>query len=399
MILCVCGEKTECLGVATGDWRPTTQSANAPPARIRCLTAPLLHGYLSQASFRRKQASTHLCRRGGNLAVEHSCDALDLLLKGPVPPSSLRIRPTSTHCTTSLHITAIQRYPLSHGTFSCGGSSGDQLCPSSVAPSSRRLVQLLIPQADSTSGLLKDGTKQGVWDVKQVVSEIPKHCRPSSGSALPVQFFHLLERLKTTKREGWRRFGIVHGESIADHMYRMSIITMLAPASLSSRLDIPRCTKMALIHDMAESLVGDITPVDGVAKEEKNRRESTTMDYVCKDLLGNVGGGLSGEEVRRIWQEYEDSETPESQFVHDVDKLELMLQMLEYERSKEGRLDLGEFSWVAKKIRMPEVREWCKTLLEERDAYWESVGTVPSGGQMSEQREAMQQEYYGANAS
>jgi 5'-deoxynucleotidase YfbR-like HD superfamily hydrolase len=33
--------------------------------------------------------------------------------------------------------------------------------------------------------------------------------------------------LKTTKREGWRRFGI-NGESISDHMYRMSIMTMMA---------------------------------------------------------------------------------------------------------------------------------------------------------------------------
>ena len=63
---------------------------------------------------------------------------------------------------------------------------------------------------------------------------------------------------------------------------------MLCPCTLSSKLNIPRCIKMALIHDMAESLVGDITPVDGVLKAEKNRRESETMDYICQDLLGKV---------------------------------------------------------------------------------------------------------------
>ena len=90
----------------------------------------------------------------------------------------------------------------------------------------------------------------------------------------PVPFFHLLERLKTTKREGWRRFNIFHGESISDHMYRMSIMTMLAPPSLAAKINIPHCTKMALVHDMAESLVGDITPVDTqVSKSEKARRE------------------------------------------------------------------------------------------------------------------------------
>ena len=89
-------------------------------------------------------------------------------------------------------------------------------------------------------------------------------------------------------------------------MYRMSILTMMAPASISSKLDILRCCRMALIHDMAESLVGDITPVDPVSKEEKSRRESETMDYICDNLLGKFNGGLNGKDVRAIWQEYED---------------------------------------------------------------------------------------------
>lgn len=163
---------------------------------------------------------------------------------------------------------------------------------------------------------------------------------------------------------------IYSGESISDHMYRMSIITMLAPPSLSSKLNIPHCTKMALIHDMAEALVGDITPVDGVAKEEKNRRESTTMDYFVKGLLGRVNGGITGQELKAVWQEYEDSETPESQFVHDVDKIELILQMVEYERANDRKLDLGEFSWVATRIIMPEVKEWSDALLKEREEFW-----------------------------
>ncbi|CAG8974197.1 hypothetical protein HYALB_00007360 [Hymenoscyphus albidus] len=180
----------------------------------------------------------------------------------------------------------------------------------------------------------------------------------------------MLERLKTTKREGWRRFSINQGESISDHMYRMALITMVAPASLSSKLNIPHCTKMALVHDIAEALVGDITPVDGVAKSEKNRRESTTMDYLTDKLLGRVNGGMSGKDIRAVWQEYEDSETMESKFVHDVDKIELVLQMVEYERVHERRLDLGEFTWVASRIVLPEVKEWANDLMKEREAFW-----------------------------
>jgi putative hydrolase of HD superfamily len=156
-------------------------------------------------------------------------------------------------------------------------------------------------------------------------------------------------------------------------MYRMSLITMFAPPSLSSKLNIPHCTKMALVHDMAEALVGDITPVDGVAKSEKNRRESTTMDYFTNSLLGRVNGGITGTEIKAIWQEYEDSETLESKFVHDVDKIELILQMVEYERAHNHKLDLGEFSWVSTRIVMPEVKEWSAALLKEREEFWGNV--------------------------
>ncbi|KYK54012.1 hypothetical protein DCS_05962 [Drechmeria coniospora] len=101
-------------------------------------------------------------------------------------------------------------------------------------------------------------------------------------------FSHILERLKTTKREGWRRFDInrldilvrpwaatavpsfafppCRGESVSDHMYRMSMICMFPPPSLATRLDMEKCIKMCLVHDMAELLVGDITPIHGVAR-------------------------------------------------------------------------------------------------------------------------------------
>lgn len=205
-----------------------------------------------------------------------------------------------------------------------------------------------------------------------------------------------MERLKTNKREGWRRFGLNHAESIADHMYRMSIITLLCPPTLSSRLDIAKCTKMALIHDMAESLVGDITPIDGVSKSEKSRRETDTMDYLCNSILGNVHGGAPGKHIRDIWQEYEDNKTMESKFVHDVDKMELLIQLMEYERSQEGRIDLGEFSHVANRLVLPEVQQWAAELLAERDSFWNSHGKDPSGVlEMSEERKRQLDEYYG----
>jgi putative hydrolase of HD superfamily len=48
---------------------------------------------------------------------------------------------------------------------------------------------------------------KGPWTVEKVVDSMPGGA-PASHTESPVPFFHVLERLKTTKREGWRRFGI-----------------------------------------------------------------------------------------------------------------------------------------------------------------------------------------------
>lgn len=246
-------------------------------------------------------------------------------------------------------------------------------------------------------GVVETPKVEGEWTVDKCLATVTTG-KLSEGTNSPVPYFHMLERLKTTKREGWRRFGIYRGESISDHMYRMSLISMLAPPSLASRIDLHKCMKMCLIHDMAESLVGDITPVDGVAKPEKSRREASTMDYITKRLLGNVNEGQTGEEIRAIWQEYEDSETLDSHYVHDIDKVELLLQMIEYEKRGDKKVDLGEFAYVAKKIVLPETKEWAEDLLREREAFWAGKEHVHGErgveGGVSEDHAQQQDKYY-----
>ncbi|KAI1255174.1 hypothetical protein MGN70_003238 [Eutypa lata] len=244
------------------------------------------------------------------------------------------------------------------------------------------------------------------WTVEKVLATIHPE-PPVTGSSSPIPFFHVLERLKTNKREGWRRFGINRGESISDHMYRMSLMSMLCPPALLPKIDLAKCMKMCLIHDMAEALVGDITPVDGIAKPEKSRREAETMDYISEKLLGGVYGGLAGQDIRAIWQEYEDSETLDSHFVHDIDKIELLTQMVEYEKRVDCRLDLGEFAYVATKVQLPEIKAWADEILRERDALWGQQnhvhGEAGVEGGVKVERSKQQDAYYadedGANGA
>ena len=55
-------------------------------------------------------------------------------------------------------------------------------------------------------------------------------------------------------------------------------------------IDRTKVLKMALVHDLAEALVGDITPHDAISKEEKNKLEANAMSQIKMSLPNQAGG-------------------------------------------------------------------------------------------------------------
>uniref|UniRef100_A0A2P2JKF0 Catalytic n=1 Tax=Rhizophora mucronata TaxID=61149 RepID=A0A2P2JKF0_RHIMU len=136
----------------------------------------------------------------------------------------------------------------------------------------------------------------------------------SSSASSAVDFLSLCHRLKTTKRAGWVKRDVKEPESIADHMYRMGLMALIAPDMPG--IDRDKCVKMAIVHDIAEAIVGDITPADGISKAEKSRQEQEALDHMCKLL----GAGSQAKEIWQIWMEYEENASPEAKLVKDFDK-------------------------------------------------------------------------------
>ena len=145
-------------------------------------------------------------------------------------------------------------------------------------------------------------------------------------------------------------------------MYRTALIARFAPAPI----DTQHASNIALVHDLAEAIVGDITPLDPISKSEKSRRETETMQYLSGHLASCTGMTTTAKEILACWKEYEENLTPASKFVHDVDKLEMLLQMVEYEAASGGNLDLSEFAAAADQIHTPEVKQWAEVLLSQR---------------------------------
>ena len=48
------------------------------------------------------------------------------------------------------------------------------------------------------------------------------------------------------------------------------------------------CLKLAVVHDLAECIVGDITPRDPMGKDEKHRREKVRSSWPCVYFVPNT---------------------------------------------------------------------------------------------------------------
>ncbi|KAI2652181.1 5'-deoxynucleotidase HDDC2 [Labeo rohita] len=174
-----------------------------------------------------------------------------------------------------------------------------------------------------------------------------------------LQFMKLVGQLKRVPRTGWVYRNIKQPESVSDHMYRMS---MMALTIQDNTVNKERCMKLALVHDLAECIVGDIAPADNVSKAEKHRREKEAMVHIT----GLLNDGLR-KEIYSLWEEYETQSSPEAKLVKELDQLEMIIQAHEYEEleGKPGRLQ-EFFTSTEGRFRHPEVLGLVKSLNEER---------------------------------
>ncbi|XP_076763256.1 5'-deoxynucleotidase HDDC2 [Xylocopa sonorina] len=175
------------------------------------------------------------------------------------------------------------------------------------------------------------------------------------------EFMELVGRLKHMKRTGWVLMDVPDPETIAGHMYRMAILSFLVDSK--ENLDKVKIMQMTLIHDLAECIVGDITPHCGIPPDEKHKREDKAMEEICK-LLGD-----RGPMILEMFREYERQESPEAKYVKDLDRLDLIMQAYEYEKRDNVPGKLEEFFVESTaKIAHPFIKELASEITATRQA-------------------------------
>ena len=182
-----------------------------------------------------------------------------------------------------------------------------------------------------------------------------------------LNFIEEIGILKSLPRTGWLVHGIKNGESIADHCYRMTLLSMILADTLITqgiKLDTEKVMRLALLHEIAEARIGDIpfTVLTYIPQEIKGLGEKKAVTSMLEQF------GSIGRWYQELWTEFEQNETIEAKLVRAADKLELMIQVLEYEKLGYQSLDqFWENDWNQQGFGVnPLVQEIMELLTKER---------------------------------
>jgi len=163
-----------------------------------------------------------------------------------------------------------------------------------------------------------------------------------------VEFFKNVGQLKGISRAGWEKVGIKSPESVADHTFRTALLCMIF-SSLEG-LDELKMLQMALLHDLPEVIIGDLTP------SEKNKADKNNEENAMKKLLSFLPKEVRSKYLG-IWHEYAIGEAAEAKIVRQLEKLEMALQAREYEKAGMTKVSLAEFIKSAEEnIQSPKIR-------------------------------------------
>lgn len=176
---------------------------------------------------------------------------------------------------------------------------------------------------------------------------------------------YLLEAgmLKRARRSGWWIAGVRDPESIAEHSWRAALTGMVI-ASLEGA-DPARTAMLCVLHDTPETRIGDIPKIGRdylTAADAQNVVADQTAE--CPDRMT--------ETVRAAIAEFEAGETPEAICAKDADKLECLIQAVEYRH--QGVATVGR--WIDSSVaalKTDTARDLAREVLVAEPLAWEQT--------------------------
>lgn len=146
-------------------------------------------------------------------------------------------------------------------------------------------------------------------------------------------------QLKRIPRMGWLMRGAPLGgqpENVAAHSYGVVFLTMLLLDLDEEELDRDLALRMAVLHDLAESLIGDLPKMAThfISTTVKHAAEREAMSEILQQTP-------FATDYLQLWESYNAAQRAEAQIVKDADKLDMMIQAYLYEQA--GQRNLQDF--------------------------------------------------------
>ena len=162
------------------------------------------------------------------------------------------------------------------------------------------------------------------------------------------------DKLKEVKRSGWLISKIKNPEHVGDHSYSTALLSYLLAKRMG--LDADKCMIMALLHDINEAITGDIATRYDKRKQAVQSREKSLMERrnELKMLLP-----LSASD-RKMFKSFMGAlylaKTKEARLVKQVDKLDYVIQLINYSKFMKSDERVNELFLTAESMMdIPEV--------------------------------------------
>ncbi len=151
------------------------------------------------------------------------------------------------------------------------------------------------------------------------------------------RFWQYAAELKHEARKGWQKKVEGRVESVADHSFAVALIALYEGERRG--YDLGKILKLALIHDLEEAIIGDLTPRDkaqrGAATVQRDRERA------IRELLSKLPA-KSRPAYLRLWTDLRERRSKESRLVHQLDKVEMAFQAAEYGK-RTGQRKMRDF--------------------------------------------------------
>ena len=143
-------------------------------------------------------------------------------------------------------------------------------------------------------------------------------------------------KLKNVIRTGWKDWNVQRKrlESVAEHVYGVQMLAIAMCLEYGYDIDIQKVILMLAIHELGETVIGDLTQFQ-ISKKEKEKIEHEAVNKI----LGNL---MNSKKIEELFLEFDAHETKEALFAYQCDKLECDLQCKLYDQ--ENCVDLNDQS-------------------------------------------------------